>query len=803
LAKVLNLINRSKSKKKYFFPFMPSLLISFISIILLCTLIMGILSYNIVKTFMTDQIIESNNKLLNQYKSSIDIALVQAVDNISSQIVRDLSGNYILNRFFQDPLEKSIVDTSKVGEYLEDMSVLNPLIFSLAIYYENNNLLVSTDFVRHTLYNSIESQGDLSHYYNLVQKAIDSYSGHNENLMLFFDFGKNLAFKVSEVQGNKPPETVIHAVRVIYGYNRGVRGAVIVTVSGDIFKSFLSKHAPEGLGSIFIINKDGSIISHTDSSIIGHNITELGYEELLKQNNENGYYVENTNEGLPTVFSYQTSLYNDWMYVSVAPISEISSVTNYILRLLILVALISIAVGALASFSRAKMLAKPMKNIVNNIKNSPYYSKQAKENNEYSLINSTINNMENIMKEKEVALQKVLPMIRMNFLSALFSSNPPDTSEINARMRMMDIEFLHKFFCVAVVKLEKLQESEKVVLYEYEKLQICSKLEEMFTTDNSICLYYEKDNTIKMLVNFDFEESILYKLGEEFFNETQKLSSEGISISKYMSFGKTDTNLQHMSTSHKIAMNGLNYSYVFPEKYLFTFDDIINLEEKRSYLNRLLLNNLSNSLKSLNCEKSIADMENLINNLRGGSFSYQQIYTTLSSCVSLVEDFLTTHVGQDIDLEAGFRNTSNILEYEIWIKKVMHKAFSDILEADSNNNIIVVRAQEFIKENIQNPQLSLEYVAQELDINYKYLSRVFKNETGIKFIDYVTNLKLNHCRNLLINTNLKVEEVSDIMKYSSPQYFISRFKMMFGYTPKQYRENYLEGENLDGKHIVE
>ena len=803
MAKVLNLINRSKSKKKYFFPFMPSLLISFISIILLCTLIMGILSYNIVKTFMTDQIIESNNKLLNQYKSSIDIALVQAVDNISSQIVRDLSGNYILNRFFQDPLEKSIVDTSKVGEYLEDMSVLNPLIFSLAIYYENNNLLVSTDFVRHTLYNSIESQGDLSHYYNLVQKAIDSYSGHNENLMLFFDFGKNLAFKVSEVQGNKPPETVIHAVRVIYGYNRGVRGAVIVTVSGDIFKSFLSKHAPEGLGSIFIINKDGSIISHTDSSIIGHNITELGYEELLKQNNENGYYVENTNEGLPTVFSYQTSLYNDWMYVSVAPISEISSVTNYILRLLILVALISIAVGALASFSRAKMLAKPMKNIVNNIKNSPYYSKQAKENNEYSLINSTINNMENIMKEKEVALQKVLPMIRMNFLSALFSSNPPDTSEINARMRMMDIEFLHKFFCVAVVKLEKLQESEKVVLYEYEKLQICSKLEEMFTTDNSICLYYEKDNTIKMLVNFDFEESILYKLGEEFFNETQKLSSEGISISKYMSFGKTDTNLQHMSTSHKIAMNGLNYSYVFPEKYLFTFDDIINLEEKRSYLNRLLLNNLSNSLKSLNCEKSIADMENLINNLRGGSFSYQQIYTTLSSCVSLVEDFLTTHVGQDIDLEAGFRNTSNILEYEIWIKKVMHKAFSDILEADSNNNIIVVRAQEFIKENIQNPQLSLEYVAQGLDINYKYLSRVFKNETGIKFIDYVTNLKLNHCRNLLINTNLKVEEVSDIMKYSSPQYFISRFKMMFGYTPKQYRENYLEGENLDGKHIVE
>jgi len=301
---------------------------------------------------------------------------------------------------------------------------------------------------------------------------------------------------------------------------------------------------------------------------------------------------------------------------------------------------------------------------------------------------------------------------------------------------------------------------------------------------------------IEALINFDFKESTFYALGEEFINKT-KLSSDGISISKYMSFGKIDKNIKHMSTSHKIAMNGLNYSYVYPEKYLFTYNDIIMLEEKRSYSNRLLLNNLSNSLRSLNCDKSISDIENLLSTLRNGSFSFQQIYTTLSSCVSMVEDFINTHFGQEVDLEKDFKNTSNIMEFEIWIKKVLQKAFSDIDGSDSYNKMIIMKAQEFIQDNIQNPQLSLEYVAKKLDINYKYLSRVFKNETGIKFIDFVTNLKLNHCRNLLINTNLKVEEISDIMKYSSPQYFISRFKMMFGCTPKQYRENYQEIENLD------
>lgn len=774
---------------------MPSLLISFISIILICTFLMGILSYNIVKTFMTDQIIESNNKLLNQYKSSIDIALIEAVDNVSVKIMHDVISNSYLSRYFNEPLDKSIAEVSAVSQYLNDMSVLNPLVFSLALYYTNSNLLVSTDYIRHTLYKPLEEQDDLTHYYNIVQKASENNLHNQENLSLIFDYGESLAFKFSEVQGNKPPETIIHAVRVAYGYRTDTRGAVIVTVSGDIFKTFFSQYAPEDLGSVFIANKDGVIISHTDNSLIGSNIKDLGYNKLLQQFGDSGYYIDEL-EGVSSVVSFQPSAFSEWLYVSVAPLEAISSVTNYILKLLIMVALISVAVGFLVSFASAKNLAKPIKSIVNYCIKSPYYFKQAKENNEYSLINRTIYNMENMVKEREEALAKVMPMMKMNFLSSLFSSNPPELSEINARMKMMGIKFYHEHYCAVVVKLEKLQESEKVILYEYEKLRICSMLQEIFTTLDSECLYFEKDNMIEALINFDFEESTLYALGEDFINKT-KLSSDGISISKYISFGKIDKDIQHMSTSHKIAVNGLNYSYVYPEKYLFTYNDIIMLEEKRSYSNRLLLNNLSNSLRSLNCDKSISDIENLLSTLRNGSFSFQQIYTALSSCVSMVEDFINTHFGQEVDLEKDFKNTSNILEFEIWIKNVLQKAFCDIDGSESYNKMIIMKAQEFIQDNIQNPQLSLEYVAEKLDINYKYLSRVFKNETGIKFIDFVTNLKLNHCRNLLINTNLKVEEISDIMKYSSPQYFISRFKMMFGCTPKQYRENYQEIENLD------
>ncbi|MEN6314400.1 MAG: AraC family transcriptional regulator [Clostridiaceae bacterium] len=797
MKKIRDLLHRNK-KERHFLAFLPSLLISFISIIVLCTLIMGILSFKVVKSFMTDRMISSNNKLLSQYKSSIDIALIEAMDNISLKIMHDLNGNYYLNRYFSDPLESSIANVSSVSSYLNNMSVLNSLVFSLSIYYSNDNLLVSTDYVRNTLYRKMEDQKDLTHYYNIIQQAAQNNLNNEEKISLFFDYGKSLNFKVSEVQANRAPETIIQAVRVSYGYNKSIKGAVIVTVSGDIFKSFLNKHAPEDLGGVFIFNEDGTIISHTDSAYIGHNISELGYQDLLSKKSDSGYFIKEVG-GIPSVISYQPSSYSDWMYVSIAPIKAISSVSDYILKILLLVALVSVTAGVLVSFAAAKKLAKPMKSIADYCIKSPYSLNQANVNNEYSLIGRTLNNMESLMKVREAELVKVLPTIKMNFLSALFSDNPPDLDEINARMKILNITFSFKFFCAAAIKLEKLQKSEKVVVYEYEKLKICSMLEVLFTSENSACLFYEKDNTIAVLFNYDFEESTLYKLSQAFFEQTQKQASESIPIVKHMSFGKADTNIRHMSTSFKIALNGLNYSYVFPERYLFTYNDIIGLEENNSFSSKLLLNNLANSLGSLNCEKSESDIENLLKTIRNGSYSYQQIYITLNTCVSMIEDFISTHAGKEINLEKDFKNTANILEFEAWVKKVIHKAFNDIDGAKSNNKYIVMKTQEFIQQNIQNPQLSLEYVAEKLGTNYKYLSRVFKNEIGVKFVDYVSNLKLNHCRNLLINTDLKVVEISDIMKYSTSNYFISRFKMMFGCTPKKYRENYQAAKNTEDK----
>ncbi|MEG1381226.1 MAG: helix-turn-helix transcriptional regulator, partial [Ruthenibacterium sp.] len=78
-------------------------------------------------------------------------------------------------------------------------------------------------------------------------------------------------------------------------------------------------------------------------------------------------------------------------------------------------------------------------------------------------------------------------------------------------------------------------------------------------------------------------------------------------------------------------------------------------------------------------------------------------------------------------------------------------------------------------------------------------SKIFKSETGITFIDYVIDKKLELSRKLLLTTDKKVEDISTEAGYSTSQYFISRFKRTYGFTPKEYRRRFSKNDMPDAK----
>ena len=92
-----------------------------------------------------------------------------------------------------------------------------------------------------------------------------------------------------------------------------------------------------------------------------------------------------------------------------------------------------------------------------------------------------------------------------------------------------------------------------------------------------------------------------------------------------------------------------------------------------------------------------------------------------------------------------------------------------------------------VNEHLDN--VTLESVSKEIYMNPFYISKLFKQKTGINFADYVTDCRMKKAVDLLNDYNCRIYEISEAVGYSNPKNFARTFKQYYGITPSEYRTN--------------
>lgn len=102
---------------------------------------------------------------------------------------------------------------------------------------------------------------------------------------------------------------------------------------------------------------------------------------------------------------------------------------------------------------------------------------------------------------------------------------------------------------------------------------------------------------------------------------------------------------------------------------------------------------------------------------------------------------------------------------------------------------IVNAAQQFINENYQKNSLNLTEVADSLGVNPTYLSRLMKQELGITFIEYLTDIRIKQAIKFMYDSSTNIVDIASNVGYSSQHYFSVAFKKLLGISPNEYRNN--------------
>ena len=88
-------------------------------------------------------------------------------------------------------------------------------------------------------------------------------------------------------------------------------------------------------------------------------------------------------------------------------------------------------------------------------------------------------------------------------------------------------------------------------------------------------------------------------------------------------------------------------------------------------------------------------------------------------------------------------------------------------------------------------EVSLSVLAEEFHLSAQYISQLFKNEIGVGFLTYLTNIRMERAKQLLLSTSLSIAEVSEQSGYGDYRVFTKVFKKAEGITPSQYRRDFI------------
>ncbi len=123
---------------------------------------------------------------------------------------------------------------------------------------------------------------------------------------------------------------------------------------------------------------------------------------------------------------------------------------------------------------------------------------------------------------------------------------------------------------------------------------------------------------------------------------------------------------------------------------------------------------------------------------------------------------------------------------EEFLSLLNFKAFSE--EKDKAFSPLIRRAVQMVRK-YYDQGLTLEETAERLFVSEEYLSSQFKKETGAGFTETVRHYRIQRIKGLLLNTQLKLNQIAELTGYTDPKYMSRVFKEEVGVLPSEYRKS--------------
>lgn len=727
---------KNKSYTRFFISYLAILLIPILTI----TLILSKTVFSILENEIQDR-----DKASLKYSSYLLENNISDCLNISENLI---SKDNILPFKFNDNVIESMRTISVLSKY----TTSNNFFDKIFIHFFNDNYVFS-DTSSYTLKN----------FYKQIDNTENIHSELSEVLT-----------SITEPTFIKNTEKNLLYYAVPYISNNDIVGCIIFSINMKTINSIINSSGSDRHSIIIDNNYNITNLSNSNISEYKDKIADyiLSIENNLKK--EEAFTDTHNNNN---IFLTKLPIVNLY-FLCVTPSNNLFAELSHVTKLLIITIILTFMLGSIAITISLKLNYKPINHLkelskkmnIENTNDSKY-----NEYNEFDLIENTLYSLREKNTELEYELSKNIPLMQNLKLNELINGTVSDSSRFLKEAAELGLKFTSKYHAIILIRNKN---SANIII-------------------TSLTDTISKYNIQNFIIDYEF-------LVTNFVNELSVflvgLSKPTINLAKRQPL---DRDIIMSIGSVQEDINLLAKSYIDSRTNLEVFKTIDNNQLIKSFINKYdeILKDVNLLINNNNFDEASIRISLLLSELQKEKLPFKLVRSVYFELIIMYNNYIdkNKHV-------FNYPNIDLLTLYQIKsldeLNDVFKEISSELLVIIKNKKnfkapkLAVEKIKEYILDNYTDYSFSLQLVSDNFNVSLSYLSQYFKDKTGMTILDYITNLKINKSKELLINSDLTLRDIADQMGYSNVSSFIRRFKQVTSMTPGEFKKNNLKEDKL-------
>lgn len=562
-------------------------------------------------------------------------------------------------------------------------------------------------------------------------------------------------------------------------------GTVVYLMEESKLTGVMDSILNEFSGSSYIFDQDGKMLTSNNHGASMPQ-DELSVLSSLQPGIHN-LTLNNEKQSVVAVLSQE----NGWTYVTAMPSHQFFSRVVHIQTLILLVFSIVVLTGIAAAMLLAKRQYHPIKDLMEfaKLRSNSTALDSAKISNEWDWIKQTIHDY-----NARIDIQE--PYVRNQCLLLLLKHGKPDDPEIEQLILGAGLELPQgQGYYFSVILAWNASYADENARQERQQMQ--EMLHELALPGLHAQVYgieFSPSEQFALMVSVVPSEAVTQQQQVEQIVETVKrMVIENSQLMPSIGVGTPYENLAELNQSFIEAATALEFRLAGGNGHVTYFEHLAELSSPGAetfWISKKSLLKLEQSLKQGNESVARQMLSSIIHDIKNESLSVPLLrcicYDLLNAMLRVASEMGMHSVIQHIAALASF---DTLDETEQKLNGLAEQICAQVeRNTETEQHSLMDDIVAYVDQQYADYTLSLEHIALKYSISTSYLSRSFKEKTGLNFSQYISRCRMEEVIRLLLSTDAPLKDIIERVGYLDTPNFIRKFKKETGFTPGQYRK---------------